>query len=630
MTKLVIVESPAKVKKIAAFLSDGWRVEASYGHVRDLPEDALGVDIDAEFAPQYATLPGKGNTVRRLLKAMTEAEAIYIATDPDREGEAIAWHILALAKLPKEKQVHRIAFSAITKSAVLAAVANPRPLDLNLVEAQQARRIVDRLVGYLVSPLACKSMGKQVSAGRVQSVCLRLVADREREIAVFTPATSWTLDARLRADAGEFSARLTTVKGAKAMFASREQCEKLVNGLSGATFWVHKVAAGEKMRRPLPPFTTATLQQAASKALGFSPDKTMQVAQILYEAGLITYHRTDAVTVAPEAVEAARAYIRATYGDAYLPEQPQRYETKTLNAQEAHEAIRPVEVAHKIAMAGDNADGAKLYALIWSRFVASQMADAHYLLRAAQILAGKTQGQPYPLDFRAQGRTLTFDGFLKVYQEALDEDERAQPDEMMPLLTEGQSLEVVTRDPESHTTQPPSRYTEAALVKALEVRGIGRPSTYASMVKTIRAKGYVKLDKKRLIPTEMGLKLCDLLVARFGAVFDYGYTARLEADLDRIAGGEVSRLVTLQAFWSGFHPLLRSAGSQITGDAPVKAAPKATGDTCPKCGGALVEREGAFGKFIGCANFPRCKYTTGGTFRPVRFSKVGKRAEVGA
>lgn len=564
MSKLIIVENQAKVKPIASFLGDGWQVEATGGHVRDLPADSLGVDIQADFAPGYVTLPGKANLVRRLLKAIASAEAVYVATDPDREGEAIAWHLLQLAGLPSDRPVYRVSFTAITRTAVLSALANPRPLDVNLVEAQQARRILDRLVGYLVSPLACKLLGAPVSVGRVQSTCLRLVADREREIAAFRPATRWTLDARLRASDAAFTAQLATVKAMKAALHSSAHAEALAGRLSDAAFWVHKVAEGERARRPLPPFTTATLQQAASKALGLSPDKTMRVAQRLYEAGLITYHRTDGETVAPEAVEAARVCIAATYGNAYLPEQARSHQSKALNVQEAHEAIRPVDVAHLPEQVGDSGDGAKLYALIWGRFIASQMADARYRYRVAQILAGKTHGQPYPLDFRAQGWELVFDGFLKAYQEAADEGESPEPDmPALPPLEEEMSLELAALRPHAHTTQAPPRYTEAALVKALELRGIGRPSTYAGIVKTIKEKGYVGVDRKRLVPTEVGLRLSDLLTRQFGSMFDYGYAAQMEAALDRIANGERTRLATIRAFWADFEPLLKTAGSAV-------------------------------------------------------------------
>ena len=483
--KLVIVESPAKSKKIAGFLGSGWRVEACLGHVRDLPEPELGVEVAADFRPTYAVLPGKGNMVKKLLKAIKDAEAVYVATDPDREGEAIAWHLLKLANLPKDKPVYRALFHAITQDAVREAVAHPRALDVNLVEAQQARRIVDRLVGYLASPLAAKALDGKFSAGRVQSVCLRLVVEREREIETFKPETFWTLALRLDADGTEFTAKLHRVKGADSTFKPREPLDKLVALLQTAQVWVGKAGRSVKSRNPLPPFTTSSLQQAASKGLGLSPDKTMALAQTLYEQGWITYMRTDGVSIAPEAQTAARDYITREHGADYLPPETPTYTVKSANAQEAHEAIRPTDVNRR---SNDvDGDGAALYALIWKRFVASQMSPALYTVTGAVIYAGKTLGQPFPLEFRAQGRSLLFDGFLTVYEEPADEgEEQDEATGMLPPLKDNQSLKLVAPQVEDHQTRAPARYTEAALVQALEQRGIGRPSTYANMVKPMR------------------------------------------------------------------------------------------------------------------------------------------------
>ncbi|MCA0453871.1 MAG: type I DNA topoisomerase [Chloroflexi bacterium] len=483
--KLVIVESPAKSKKIAGFLGAGWRVEACLGHVRDLPEAELGVDVAADFRPTYEILPGKGNVVKKLLKAIREAEAVYVATDPDREGEAIAWHLLKLASVPKDKPVYRALFHAITQDAVREAVAHPRALDIQLVEAQQARRIVDRLVGYLASPLAAKALDGKFSAGRVQSVCLRLVVEREREIESFKPETYWTLALQLAADGTEFTAKLHRVKDTDSTFKSREPLDKLVTLLNGAQVWVSKAGRTVKARSPLPPFTTSSLQQAASKGLGLSPEKTMALAQTLYEQGWITYMRTDGVSVAPEAQTEAREYIAREHGGDYLPPEPPAYTVKTANAQEAHEAIRPTDI-NRLPQAMDG-DGAALYALIWKRFIASQMSPALYTITGAVIYTGKIQGQPFPIEFRAQGRSLLFDGFLKVYEEppgeSATEDEE---NETLPPLKDNQFLKLVAPQVEEHQTRSPARYTEAALVQALEQRGIGRPSTYASMVKHIQ------------------------------------------------------------------------------------------------------------------------------------------------
>jgi DNA topoisomerase I len=574
--KLVIVESPAKSKKIAGFLGQGWRVEACLGHIRDLPETELGVEVAADFRPTYEVLPGKGNVVKKLLKAIKDAEAVYVATDPDREGEAIAWHLLKLANVPKDKPVYRALFHAITRDAVREAVAHPRALDVNLVEAQQARRIVDRLVGYLASPLAAKALDGKFSAGRVQSVCLRLVVEREREIEQFAPETYWTLALKLLADDAEFTAKLHRVKGTDSAFKTREPLDKLVTLLQTAQVWVGKAGRTVKPRTPLPPFTTSSLQQAASKGLGLSPDKTMALAQTLYEEGWITYMRTDGVSIAPEAQTAARDYIAREHGADYLPPEPPIYTVKTANAQEAHEAIRPTDVNRLPQDAPAEGGGAALYALIWKRFIASQMQPALYTITGAVIYAGKAQGQPFPMEFRAQGRSLLFDGFLKVYEEPADEGETEDENNngTLPPLKDNQSLKRVAPIVEDHQTRAPARYTEAALVQALEQRGIGRPSTYASMVKTVNDKGYVKVSQKRLIPTENGVALCDFLTAHFADVLAYDYTARLENQLDRIAAGSTTRLEVLRAFWDGFNPHLSKATEYALAQVKARHTPK--------------------------------------------------------
>lgn len=556
--KLVIVESPAKAKKIAGFLGSGWRVEACLGHVRDLPEAELGVEVAADFRPTYEVLPGKANLVKKLLKAIKEAEAVYVATDPDREGEAIAWHLLKLANLPKDKPVYRALFHAITQDAVRQAVAKPRALDIHLVEAQQTRRIVDRLVGYLASPLAAKALDGKFSAGRVQSVCLRLVVERELEIETFKPDTTWTLALKLAADGTEFTAKLHRVKGAGSTFKTREPLDRIAALLQTAQLWVGKAGRTVKARSPLPPFTTASMQQAAAKGLGLSPDQTMALAQTLYEQGLITYMRTDGLSVASEAQNAARGYIAREHGVDYLPPELPTYSVKTANVQEAHEAIRPTDMDRLPQEVED--DCAALYTLIWRRFIASQMSPALYTVTGAAIYAGKAHGQPFPMEFRAQGRSLLFDGFLKVYQEPADEGEESSDETgMLPPLKDNQPLTLVAPEVADHQTRTPARYTEAALVQALEQRGIGRPSTYANMVKTVRDKGYVAIRHKRLVPTENGLALCDFLSAHFAEVLADDYTARLEESLDRIAAGDTTRLEVLRAFWDGFQPQMAKA-----------------------------------------------------------------------
>lgn len=615
--KLVIVESPAKAKKIASFLGEGWRVEASRGHVRDLPRTELGVDVARDFRPTYELLPRKGNLVRRLMKAAKEADVIYLATDPDREGEAIAWHLLQMARLPKDKQVLRAIFTAITKQTVLNALNNPRQLDTALVEAQQTRRIVDRLVGYLVSPLACKALDGRLSAGRVQSVCLRLVVEREREIEAFTAQTYWTLAIELDANGQAFTANLHRIKNNSPQFTSLEQAQKLAGLLKNAQIWVAKAGQHTKERKALPPFTTSSLQQAASKGLGLSPERTMQLAQMLYEAGLITYHRTDGVSVASESQQAAGMVILRQYGEQYLPEQPPVYKTKSANAQEAHEAIRPTDVNH--LPDAEKGEGAALYELIWKRFVASQMANATYTITAAILHSGQSQQKTFPLELRAQGRELAFDGFLHVYEEPADDDEDDDNDatDTVPVLKQGQMLQVVDVPVTEKQTRPSARFTEAMLVQTLEKQGIGRPSTFASTIKVLKDRKYVKLSKKRIQPGDLGMRLNDFLLSQFPQIFAYDYTAKMEAQLDEIASGDSTRLATLQTFWKDFQPVLGTATEMTL--AQMKAHPQAqpVGETCPECGGDLLQREGKNGAFIGCANYPKCAYTRAVESKPL-------------
>lgn len=615
--KLVIVESPAKAKKIASFLGEGWRVEASRGHVRDLPRTELGVDVAHDFRPSYELLPRKGNLVRRLMKATKDADAIYLATDPDREGEAIAWHLLQMARLPKAKQIHRATFTAITKQTVLDALNDPRQLDTALVEAQQTRRIVDRLVGYLVSPLACKALDGRLSAGRVQSVCLRLVVEREREIDNFIAQTYWTLAVNVSANGQAFVAKLHRIKNASPQFTSLEQAEKIAGLMKNTHMWVAKAGQHTKERKPLPPFTTSSLQQAAAKGLGLSPERTMQVAQMLYEAGLITYHRTDGVSVAQEAQQAAGMVILRQYGEQYLPEQPPVYKTKSANAQEAHEAIRPTDVNH--LPDAEKGEGAALYELIWKRFVASQMANATYTVTAAILHAGQSQQKPFPLELRAQGRELAFDGFLRVYEEPADdgEDEDNEDAATVPVLKQGQMLDVVDVPVTEKQTRPPARFTEAMLVQTLEKQGIGRPSTFASTVKVLKDRKYVKLSKKRIEASDLGLRLNDFLVEQFPQVFAYDYTAKMEAQLDEIASGDSTRLATLQTFWKNFQPALGAATESTLAQMKARPQAQAIGEACPDCGGDLLQREGKNGAFIGCSNYPTCAYTRAAESKPL-------------
>ncbi len=555
--KLMIVESVTKAKKIAAYLGEGWRVEACGGHVRDLPEAELGGEVGEGFRPTYAILDGKGQIVKRLVKAMRQADSIYLATDPDREGEAIAWHLLALADLPKDKSVFRVAFHAITRDAVREAVTHPRALDVNLIEAQQARRIVDRLVGYLASPVAAKALDGRYSAGRVQSACLRLIVEREAAIAAFVPQPFFTLQVTLMAGEAPLTARLSRIRDEPLPYPTRDRLDQLAVLLRSAWFRVEKTAETERIRAPHLPFTTSTLQQAASGRLDLSPEATMRLAQTLFEAGHITYHRTDSHSVAPEAQTAARAFIQGTYGDTYLPPAPPTYTTKAANAQEAHEAIRPTDVT----LSEVEGDVSALYHLIHTRFLASQMAAARWTVTGALIQCGREEGKPYPLAFRAESETLAFDGFLRVYGEQVEEDDTEETRVTLPPLREGQPLAHVLTEVEQHTTRAPARFTQATLIAALEARGIGRPSTYAPMLSVLHSRGYTALHEKRLVPTEDGLKLSTFLSAHFGAVLEADFTAQLEAELDRIAAGDASRLEVLSGFWATFQPALHAAAT---------------------------------------------------------------------
>ncbi|MBN1137474.1 MAG: type I DNA topoisomerase [Anaerolineae bacterium] len=653
---LVIVESPAKAKTLSGILGPGYRVVASLGHVRDLPAKELGVDLEAGFSPRYVTAPGKLKTIQRLRQAAQGAASIYLATDPDREGEAIAWHVLQVLKLPKGVPVHRVAFHAITPAAVQAAMDQPGPLDEHLVEAQQARRILDRLVGYQVSPLLWQRVrggragprkkGGGLSAGRVQTVALRLVVDREREIEAFVPEEYWTLEARLAQQAEEgqpapapFLAQLWRIGKQKPELKTQSDAQRIIDDLApggdlkAALWWVESSETLCKNRRPDPPFTTSTMQQAAARSLRFPPGLTMKLAQQLYEGvalgeagtvGLITYMRTDSTAVAPEAQAAAREVIERFWGANYLPARPPVYRTKVKSAQEAHEAIRPTDPQRTPKAVRPFVDDrqAALYELIWRRFIASQMADALYDVTTALIPTARGErANRLPYLFRAVGRILVFDGFLKVYEEGRDPgEEEAEGGGSLPPLHPGEPLDLLELIPKQHWTQPPPRYTEASLIKELEKRGIGRPSTFASMVDLIQDRGYVAKEQRFLKPTPLGFAVCDLLVGFFPDLFDYGFTSQMEDTLDEIASGRAERLATLEAFWAGLEPALQKVGAEMpqvrveTPPAPARRAGKPskaatpTGKTCPRCGGALFQRRGKYGPFVGCSNYPKCRY----------------------
>jgi DNA topoisomerase-1 len=638
--KLVIVESPAKAKTIQKYLGRGFRVEASMGHVRDLPKSDLGVDIDNNFKPVYEVAKGKEKVVAALKKSIRSAEAVYLATDPDREGEAIAWHITQAAGIPRGTPIYRVEFSEITRNAVQQAIAHPRQIDRNLVDAQQARRVLDRLVGYKLSPLLWEKVKRGLSAGRVQSVAVRLVVEREREIEAFVPQEYWTIEADLakqsaggKAQAAErkdvFRAVLIERSGKKLdkfAIGDAEAAQAIVDNLEGANYIVRKVTRKDKRRTPAPPFTTSTLQQEAGRKLGFSAKRTMSVAQQLYEGidiggedgtvGLITYMRTDSFNVAREAQEEAREVIQKRYGADYLPEKPPVYRTKSKGAQEAHEAIRPTSSQRtpEALQRHLSNDQRRLYDLIWKRFIASQMAAAVFDSTSVDIGAGKAlttniaaSGDPYT--FRATGSVLKFPGFLAVYNVSLDEGEEDEDSERrLPALEEREGLDLERLLPIQHFTEPPPRYTEASLVKELERLGIGRPSTYQPTLSTIVEREYVEVGDKKLLPTSLGRVVTDLLVEHFSSIVDYSFTSELEQQLDDIAEGEKQWGPVLHAFYTPFERTLTTARETMRN---VKREEVLTELTCPKCGqGQLAIKFGRNGEFLACNRYPECDFTS--------------------
>ncbi len=625
--KLVIVESPAKAKTIEHYLGKEYRVKASLGHVRDLPKSRLGVDVARDFRPTYAIPKEKREVVRELKAAAAQAEEVYLATDLDREGEAIAWHLVQAAEIDAAR-VRRVVFSEITRDAIREAFAHPRGINMHLVNAQQARRILDRLVGYELSPLLWRKVRSRLSAGRVQSVAVRLVVEREREIQNFVPEEYWTIDAELARAAERalperlsFVARLVRIGEEQADLPNEEAVRPLLDELQRAEYIVSAIKRDVRSCPPAPPFTTSTLQQEASRRLNFTASRTMNIAQQLYEGvdignggavGLITYMRTDSTHVSAEAQREAAAYIRETFGADFLPATPHTYNRRNRHAQEAHEAIRPTSVYRTPEALKPylNREQLRLYQLIWQRFVASQMAAAIYDTIRVDVLAGPpgSAESAKPYLFRANGSTLRFPGFLAIYTDFVDEDTPAEEGlgRIFPDLTEGDLLDLLRLIPEQHFTQPPPRYTEASLVKALEEYGIGRPSTYAPILNTIQERGYVRCEKKRLYPTEIGMVVNDLLVQYFPEIVDLHFTARMEDDLDAIASGEREWVPVLRAFYGPFKAQVEQA-RQL---APrVEVNNEQVGRDCPQCGHPLVIRHGRFGKFIGCSDFPRCRYT---------------------
>lgn len=608
MANLVIVESPAKAKTIQKYLGKGYEVIASMGHIRDLPKSKLGVDVEDGFKPQYIDMKGKGDVIKDLKKRAKKCEKIYLATDPDREGEAISWHIAQMLKLDLEDDI-RVAFNEITKSGVTNGMSNPHKIDIDLVNAQQARRILDRLVGYKLSPFLWKKVKRGLSAGRVQTVAVSLVVDREKEINAFVPREYWSIDAKFTAPGSRkvFDASLLTIDGEKVELANQEQADELLKRLEGAEYEVTAVKKRVTKKQPAPPFITSTLQQEASKKLGFTSKRTMKTAQELYEGvdiegigavGLITYMRTDSLRISDEAKAAAAEYIENVYGKEYLPDKPRVFKSKN-NAQDAHEAIRPSlpELTPARVKSSLTSDQNKLYDLIWSRFIASQMANALLDTVSADISANGCV-------FRASGYSVKFNGFTVLYEEATEGKEAAKKE--LPPLAVGDKPKLKSIGGNQHFTQPPPRYTEASLIKALEENGIGRPSTYAPTISTITARQYVEHEGKQLKPTTLGEVITELMKEHFQGIVDAKFTADMESNLDEVEKGEKDWVATLSEFYTGFAADLEKAETAMEGKR-VKVPDEETDVICENCGKNMVIKYGRYGKFLACPGFPECK-----------------------
>ncbi len=612
---LVIVESPAKANTINKYLGKEFVVKASLGHVKDLPKSKLGVDIKNDFEPVYELIPGKEKVVKELRTAAKGAGRIFLAADPDREGEAICQHLKEILDDHKG-EVFRVLFNEITPKAIRAAMEKPGRINQHIVDAQQARRILDRLVGYQISPLLWDKVRRGISAGRVQTVALRMIVEREREILAFTPEEYWSIIAKLEGrEPPPFSARLVKIKGKIAEVKNQAEADHILEVVKKSEFLVESVVTKEKKRNPVPPFTTSKLQQDAARRLRFTVKKTMMLAQRLYEGvelgdegrvGLITYMRTDSTRISDEAMEMVRSYVSDVYGSNYLPEKPVFYKTKK-DAQDAHEAIRPTFVGRTPddlkPYLGE--DELKLYRLIWTRFAASQMNPAVYDQTTIEISA-----KDYL--FRENGRVLKFDGFLRVYEESTDDDIHAKPtgdeedDIALPPLTVGEKLRLLDVTPRQHFTEPPPRYTEASLVKVLEEKGIGRPSTYASILTTIQDREYVTKDQGKFRPTELGTVVTDLLVKHFEDIFDVQYTARMEEELDEVEDGKMTWVEALDEFYKKFEKDLKKASKNMEN---LKRQEIPTDEVCEKCGSPMVKKWGQFGSFLACSAYPECKNT---------------------
>ena len=609
--KLVIVESPAKARTISKFLGRSYKVEASQGHVRDLPKSQLGVDVEHDFEPKYITIRGRGEVLERIRKEAKGAKSIILATDPDREGEAISWHLATILGIDPESAC-RVEFNEITEKTVKNAIKEPRAVNMQLVNAQQARRLLDRLVGYKISPLLWVKIKKGLSAGRVQSVATRMVVDREQEIEQFEPEEYWYVDAQLRAGGKQLQARLISLDGERVTLSDAEQANEAKARVEKGDFVIRSVKRGERRKHPAAPFTTSNLQQEASRKLGFTTAKTMQVAQQLYEGvdiegrgtlGLISYIRTDSVRLSDEAVAAAREMISERYGEQFVPEKPNVYKGRK-SAQDAHEAIRPtnLELRPEDIKASLTKDQYNLYRLVYLRFVACQMADALY--ETQQIEIASDSG----VVLRSSAERLKFAGFTAVYEEGTDDapNQDEHGSSLMADVSEGDLAELLSAEATQHCTQAPARYTEASLVRALEEKGIGRPSTYAPTISTILARGYVMREKKQLFPTELGVMITDMMKEYFADIVDIAFTAGMEEQLDEVEEGKLDWHKVLSDFYGPFEKTLENAESKIE---KVEIKDEVSDVPCDKCGAMMVYKLGRYGRFLACPNFPECRNT---------------------
>ncbi len=609
MSKLVIVESPSKIKTVKKTLGTDYTVMASKGHVRDLPKSQLGVDIEHGFAPKYINMQDKKDLIKELQLAAANSDAVYLATDPDREGEAISWHLAQLLAL-NLNDANRVTFNEITESGIKAGMTSPRKIDMNLVNAQQARRVLDRIVGYNLSPFLWKKVKSGLSAGRVQTVALRLIVDREKEINAFVPVEYWTLDAKLTANRKTFTAAFYgSSNGTKIELSNQQHAEKIVGELENAVYTVSKLKKGIRNKQPAAPFITATLQQEASRKLGFTGQKTMRIAQSLYEGvdiagvgstGLITYMRTDSLRISDDARNAGNKYILSKYGEKYLPKSPRVYKSKA-NIQDAHEAIRPtnVNLTPDSVRASLTSDQYKLYKLVWERFIASLMANCVQDTVNVDITSNGYL-------FKTSGYSVKFDGYTVLYEEGKDDD--SSDITSLPEMREGDLLKLKSLAPNQHFTQPPSRYTEPTLIQALKDNGIGRPSTYAPIISVIQQREYIEKEKKSFKPTSLGIVVSDLLVEHFKKIMDVKFTAGMENNLDSIGSGELVWNEIIDDFYNDFSISLKKAESNLTGKR-IKIPVVETETVCDKCGRKMVVKSSRFGKFLACPGYPECKNT---------------------